>query len=232
MAAKLTPANLIDEDPDLLALVPEPRRADAGARFEVAVRELGRGKWNPRDRPPSRGDVTTYLILDGAVGLRTRLGARTHLEVLGPGDPLQPWIDFRAGAAEKDWQVIAPTRMAELGAPFIEAAAVHPEVLTMVMHRYELRARRLNVLATVAGIPRVTDQILVLLWYLAERWGRVTPGGIRLPLPLSHQDLADLVAVRRPSITSALHDLRDEVCREDRIWLLTGERPALLERLA
>jgi hypothetical protein len=37
-----------------------------------------------------------------------------------------------------------------------------------------------------------------------DRWGRVTPEGVRIPLRLRHHMLAELVAVRRPSATAAL----------------------------
>ena len=30
----------------------------------------------------------------------------------------------------------------------------------------------------------------MLLWYLAERWGRVTPDGVIVPLRLTHETLA------------------------------------------
>ena len=44
----------------------------------------------------------------------------------------------------------------------------------------------------------------LLLWHLASRWGRVEPGGIRLPLPLTHQLLGRLIGAERPSVSHAL----------------------------
>jgi CRP-like cAMP-binding protein len=73
----------------------------------------------------------------------------------------------------------------------------------------------------------------MLLWQLAGRWGRVTGEGVRLPLPLSHGTLAELVAARRPSVTTALGRLVAEgVVRDERGgWLLQGERPAELSEM-
>ncbi len=59
----------------------------------------------------------------------------------------------------------------------------------------------------IAHHQRVDDRLLLTLWHLAERWGRVRSDGIALPLPLSHQRLADLIGAHRPSVTTAIGDL-------------------------
>jgi len=72
----------------------------------------------------------------------------------------------------------------------------------------------------------------VLFWHLAERWGRVGPGGVLVPLRLTHRTLADLVGARRPSVTAALGDLsrRDLITRAGDGWVLQGDpsEPLLL----
>jgi CRP/FNR family transcriptional regulator, cyclic AMP receptor protein len=67
--------------------------------------------------------------------------------------------------------------------------------------------------------------LLTLFWHLAERWGRVTPDGVLLPLTLSHRMLGQLVGARRPTVSTALGALTraGEVSRAlDGTWLLTG----------
>ena len=70
-------------------------------------------------------------------------------------------------------------------------------------------------------------RLLLLLWHLADRWGRVTPDGVRIPLRLTHTLLADLVASRRPSVTTALALLEHEghLVRDDNTIILVGEPP-------
>ena len=46
------------------------------------------------------------------------------------------------------------------------------------------RAHHLAVSLAIAHRQRVGDRLLLALWHLAERWGRVTPDGIAVPLPL------------------------------------------------
>ena len=59
-------------------------------------------------------------------------------------------------------------------------------------------------------------RLVLLLWHLGARWGRVEPSGLRLSLPLTHRLLGQLVAAERPSISHALGRLA-------RAGLLSGE---------
>ena len=59
----------------------------------------------------------------------------------------------------------------------------------------------------IALEPRVERRLLLKIQQLAERWGRVTPRGIRLDLRLTHQELGDMVGAVRESITIALRNL-------------------------
>jgi CRP-like cAMP-binding protein len=70
----------------------------------------------------------------------------------------------------------------------------------------------------------------MLLWHLAGRWGRVRSEGTVVPLRLTHTVLSELVAARRPTVTSALSELtRKGVVRPFRdAWLLYGDPPAEL----
>ena len=52
-------------------------------------------------------------------------------------------------------------------------------------------------------------RLTLLLWHLAARWGKVERGGIRLPVPLTHQLLGRLVGAERPSVSHALGRLAD-----------------------
>ena len=56
----------------------------------------------------------------------------------------------------------------------------------------------------------------------------MAPGGVALPLVLSHRLLGGLVGARRPTVSTALTELarrREIVRRDDGTWLLAGEAP-------
>jgi CRP/FNR family cyclic AMP-dependent transcriptional regulator len=89
------------------------------------------------------------------------------------------------------------------------------------------RARCLAVNMAIVHQARVDVRLHMLLWHLAGRWGRVRSDGVVVPLRLTHSVLSELVAARRPTVTSALSELaRQGVVRAIREgWLLSGNPP-------
>ena len=103
-----------------------------------------------------------------------------------------------------------------------------PEIFAALMDRAARRAERLVVTQAIAHLTRVDDRLLALLWLLAERWGRVVPGGVLVSLRLPHRTLAGMVGARRPSVTTALGQLMARGAierRSDGAWILRGAPP-------
>jgi CRP-like cAMP-binding protein len=92
------------------------------------------------------------------------------------------------------------------------------------------RARHLAVNMAIVSQPRVDVRLHMLLWHLAGRWGRVRSDATVLRLRLTHSLLAQLVAARRPTVSTAVSDLarRGLVTTQGDEWLLTGEPPVEL----
>jgi CRP/FNR family cyclic AMP-dependent transcriptional regulator len=88
-------------------------------------------------------------------------------------------------------------------------------------------------LRAISCQPRLEVRLVLFLWHLAARWGRVEPTGIRLMLPLTHRLLGQLVAAERPSISHALGRLADAglVSGTAGDWHLHGSLDDHLERL-
>jgi CRP-like cAMP-binding protein len=95
------------------------------------------------------------------------------------------------------------------------------------------RARNLAVNMAIVHQARVDVRLHMLLWHLAGRWGKVRSEGTVLRMRLTHSNLADLVAARRPTVTSAISELvRGGLVRTSGDeWLLFGEPPNELSRL-
>ncbi len=89
-------------------------------------------------------------------------------------------------------------RFAVLDAGFAQRVRPWPQIMQALLRRVERRTRNLNVQRAIACQPRLEVRLALLLWHLAARWGRVEPGGIRLPLPLTHQLLGRLDRRRAP----------------------------------
>jgi len=103
------------------------------------------------------------------------------------------------------------------------------------MHRLVVRNRRLNFQLGLTGIKRLDERLLIALWHFADRWGRVTASGVRLRLPLTHSELGMVIGATRPSVTSAIGDLRRagsvSVDRTSKTWTLHGDPPDLVAGL-
>jgi CRP/FNR family cyclic AMP-dependent transcriptional regulator len=123
-----------------------------------------------------------------------------------------------------------PSRVAILDTRVAMAAGRWPPIARGLGARHVRRARTLSFQRAIAQLPRVEDRVLVLLWTLAERWGRVGPQGVRLPLGLPHRTLATLVGARRPSVTTAVTGLTRAglVERVEDGWLLHGDPSEIL----
>ena len=157
--------------------------------------------------------VVGFLLVDGMVTRDLLFAGRTTTELLGAGDILRPWDDdvaFDALPFSASWHVHTPARVAILDTRVAIAAGRWPSLATALHARHVRRARSLAFQRAIAQLPRVDDRMLVLLWALAERWGRVGPEGVRVPVGLPHRTLATLVGARRPSVTTALTGLARE----------------------
>ena len=228
MSSHRTLIPLLEADAELAEGMADAELAAATRAVAVHAVTLEPGPWEPLDEqwpvPPTLG----LLVLDGVVTRDIVFAGRTTTELLGSGDVLRPWEDdvqFDPLPFTVSWHVHEPTRVAILDGRFALASARWPALAGALSRRHVRRARSLAFQLAIAQLPRVDDRLLVLLWALAERWGRVSPQGIRLPLALPHRTLATLVGARRPSVTTALSGLARDglVERTDDGWLLHGD---------
>jgi CRP/FNR family transcriptional regulator, cyclic AMP receptor protein len=224
-----TTVRLLDEDPELAHRVPPERRDAATRELTVEVHSVPPGRWSPAREDGENGDLG-LLVLRGlvvrSVGRSSRLGA----ELLGPGDIVRPWQDTEGGVLgfQTSWSVIQPARLARLDAVLTERLSAYPEIVECLVGRTLQRARSLAATMAIAQEPTVEARLELLLWHLADRFGRVRPNGVFVPLTLTHSVLARLVAARRPSTTTALGRLsqRGMLERGGDGWLLHGDPPA------
>ncbi len=149
------------------------------------------------------------LILDGLIAFETRTGDRVAAELLGAGDLLQaptlPTDDILERSCH--WRALRPTRLALLDEDFVDRVRPFPQVVRALLSRSCRRTAELDVLRAITSQPRLEVRLVLLLWHLAARWGKVEPAAVRLSLPLTHRLLGQLVAAERPSISHALKRL-------------------------
>jgi len=222
---------VFDLDPDLLDGEDERTAAYLRTRIVVQRTWADPGPWCPERLRADAPDGLGLLVLDGLLVRTVRVSGHTCAEIVGPGDLLQPWEsepwDDWVGCAGQ-WRVLQPAMFATLDGPFAARVAGWPGIAAALLKRSMRRCRSLAHQTAIAGVRRAQTRVLLSLWQLAERWGRVTPGGVVLALPLTHQLLAQLTCLQRPTVSSALGQLTrsGELSRlPESGWLLRGQPP-------
>lgn len=224
---------MVDEDPDLAKQLTAERLENA--RREAVARSVvvETGEWFPPEQIPAESGALGLLVLEGVVVRSVSVGGRQGLELFGAGDlvrPFEPAGDLEVMVpAEVGWWALTPTRLAVLDARFTSRMCVYPEVIDQLSGRLERRSSTHALRLTIVQQPRLSTRVHLLLWHLADRFGRVHTEGVVLPLPLSHGLLAQLVGAQRPSVSRALKELeRAKVVarRPDGSWWLGGQPPA------
>jgi hypothetical protein len=167
------------------------------------------------------------LLIDGVVALDVQVGDRTASELVGAGDLLASWTsddDVVLLVSETFSRALVTTRIAILDRDFAERIRPWPQILYALLRRSVRRTMELNVHRAATCHPRADARIALLLWHLAERWGVVEPDGIRVPLPLTHRLIGQLVGAERPSVSHALGRLSnaDLVTRKPNGLVLHG----------
>jgi CRP/FNR family cyclic AMP-dependent transcriptional regulator len=104
--------------------------------------------------------------------------------------------------------------------------------LAALIRRLVGRARRMILRASILSRPRVYDRVELMLWLLADQFGSVTPEGLLVRLPFTHNQLGEIVGAKRSTVTLAVRQL----VAEDRLripgrnqWLLPHHQVARLK---
>jgi CRP/FNR family transcriptional regulator, cyclic AMP receptor protein len=225
-----------DEQPDLVADVAAARRPAALAATRTAVLGVRVGPWAAEELHGPPGHLG-LLVLDGLLSREVQLGARSCVELLGAGDLLRPWDSLsEVSTVEIDarWTVQSEIRLAVLDRALALRIGPFPEVVGALMSSLVRRSRWLAFHLAVCHLRQLDLRLRVMFWYMADRWGRVTPDGVVVPLRLTHELLGGLVGAHRSPVTRALGRLAEEgaiLRRPDGSWLLRGEPPYELSQL-
>jgi CRP/FNR family transcriptional regulator, cyclic AMP receptor protein len=231
----VSPCQVLREDPELGDAVRPSERARAIEECVARTVHIGRGSWSGQGKAAMH-DGIGLLVLEGLLIRRVGIEGRFGAELLGDGDLLRPWQGEDAESAlshTTGWRVLETARMALLDADVAQRFAAYPELTGRLVARALERSRNLAINMAIVHQARVNVRLQMLFWHLADRWGRVGREGVILPLHLTHAVLADLVAARRPTVSSSLSELAKLglVRTAGNGWLLSGDPPGELLEL-
>jgi hypothetical protein len=226
-----------DALPELIQHLDEGQAQTARRHALATLDTLSPGQWRPGPELAARPGDIGLLIVDGLMTRDVLLGQTVATELVGHGDLLRPGDHDGSSAPvpfDVEWRVLQPTRIALLDRDFAVVVGRWPEAVELIVSNAVRRAQSLGLHLAISHLRRVDARLLMLMWHMADRWGKVGLDGVSVPLNLTHQTLGSLVGARRPSVTTALNQLIDErrISRcDDGTWLLHGDPPDILERI-
>jgi CRP-like cAMP-binding protein len=221
---------ILEIDPELGLRIPADQIGRARAALTARVSTLPCGRWEVPHEDDDLGAIG-FLMIEGLLARDVVLAGHTATELIGEGDVLQPWSPSGDEGLVRHhvlWHVLAPVELATLDTRFARALAEFPQVTGALLERAMRRTLRMSLHQALLQLSPVETRLLVLFWYLAERWGHVTPDGISVRLRLSHEVLGQLVGSQRASVTTGLRHIDESgriVRRADGTWLLRGSPP-------
>ncbi len=137
----------------------------------------------------------------GTTSIAAILGAG---QILGPGLGGSTWATHTALA--KGEACVRCTTARAFVARLQDDAALLSQVIAMLAQRQEMTERRLYAVLTLA----VRGRIAVVLRDLVGQAGEHCVHGHEVDVPLTQQELAELIGASRPVVSSALNSLRRE----------------------
>jgi hypothetical protein len=174
-----------------------------------------------------------FLLLKGLILYEVSTCGRATGELLGPGALIRPWRTAAPAmlSSEVEWTVLDHALLADL-APAVNSRLTNGrEVFEVLIQRAAERAEAVAIQRAIAAHVRVDVRVLAYLWHLADGFGVVMPGAVKLDIPLTHAVLARLVGARRPTVTTALQRLSQlgYLRREGKAFVLIGDASAVRE---
>jgi hypothetical protein len=223
---------LLDVDPDLAGHKSGPELAAIRDRLTAPVYRLAAGAL-PEPPLRKREGHLGFLLLKGLLLYEVTACGRATAELLGAGDLIRPWpseVSTTLPVASK-WTVLEQVLVADLGTPGSARFGDGGDVFEALVRRCAERAETVAIQRSITAHVRVDVRVLAYLWHLADRFGVVVPGAVKLDIPLTHAVLARLIGARRPTVTTALQRLIQlgYLHRDGRAFVLAGDASSVIE---
>ena len=159
---------------------------------------------------PGMPSEAVFFIEKGRVRL-TRLspdGRTVILALLGPGDLIG---EAAWESAEHDTygETLEDTKLFQISKDSFEnLIRQNPEFGLRLIQVIGFRLKQAQARIEDLVFRQVPSRVARLLVSLAEHHGKVTPHGIRVEFPLTHQEIADMVGSSRVTVTQVLNRFR------------------------
>ncbi|MEO0986038.1 MAG: Crp/Fnr family transcriptional regulator [Cyanobacteria bacterium J06639_14] len=159
------------------------------------------------------------IICRGIVQLFTiqQDGSETLLGLAGPSMP----IGLPLTVVDPYWATaLTDVDMLSVSMAEIEAS---PMLMAGICRHLMLRLQQSEAWLSISGKRLVADRLRQLLLLIAQDFGQVETCGVRIPVRLTHHQLATAIGTTRVTVTRLLKDFKEEG------WLQTQQRYLILQ---
>ncbi len=162
---------------------------------------------------PSDSADGVFFLAEGRIQLSsyTAEGKQTVLGFIEPGEIFGELALIHFGVREEHAEAITKSLVIWIPASDMKSVMEQSAALAFGMTRLMgLRRQRIERRLKNLMFRSTRDRILHLLCELAEQYGRRDPAGVLIGIPLSHQDVANLIGSTRETVTTLLGEMQDE----------------------
>jgi CRP/FNR family transcriptional regulator, cyclic AMP receptor protein len=169
-----------------------------------------------------------YIVLAGKIklGRRTADGRESLVAVMGPSDQFGELSTFDPGPRTATAVAVTDARLARMSKQALRGwIANRPQIAEQLLRVLARRLRRTNNHLADLIFTDVPGRVAKQLLQLAQRFGSVEGGHLRVTHDLTQEELAQLVGASRETVNKALADFAQ------RGWLrLEGKSVVILDR--
>ena len=169
-----------------------------------------------------------YIVLSGKVklGRRSSDGRENLVAVMGPSDQFGELSLFDPGPRTSTAAVVTDVRVARLPKEALHSwVRDRPEIALQLLRVVARRLRRTNTMLADLIFVDVPGRVAKQLLQLAQKFGSLEGGQLRVTHDLTQEELAQLVGASRETVNKALADFAS------RGWLrLEGKSVVILDR--
>ncbi|NJJ37917.1 Crp/Fnr family transcriptional regulator [Paenibacillus apii] len=154
-----------------------------------------------------------YFVKEGALRLYiiNEEGRQFTVGILGKGSTFGEVESFSLGTHGVYIETLEDTLLCSISSEQFEAfIADRPEIMKRVMRILSDNLNQKNSMLEKMALGTVKEKLLFLLMHLAEEFGIPEDGYARIDLPLTHQELSNMIGVTCESVTAAIHELGKE----------------------
>lgn len=153
-----------------------------------------------------------YLVKEGRVKV-TRLlpnGKEMILAFHESGEYFGEMALIDGGTSPATVTALSPTTIYILSAKDFSHLLENPQINRVILRTLSDRCRDAWAQIEVLTFHNADARIRTAFYQLAKKRGVVTPDGVRIPMKLTHKEIADIVGISRETVTRVLSHLQEQ----------------------